>query len=92
MVVGVIDEVIRDRMAMLGVELLHEGLGCLFLLEAELIDEALCLDFSEAAHFAEVKVRCDGLDGVELIGADRCFSGLSVGSVDGDIDPVVPDP
>lgn len=92
MVVGVIDEVIRDGMAMLGVELLHEGLGCLFLLEAELVDEALCLDFPEAAYLAEVKVRGDGLDGVELIGADSCFFRLAVGSVDGDMDPVIPHP
>ena len=92
MVVGVINEVIRDGMAMLGVELLHEGLGCLFLLEAELVDEALCLDFSEAADLAEVKVRGDGLDGVELIVTDSCFSRLAVGSVDGDMDPVIPHP
>ena len=92
MVVAVVDEVIRDGMAMLRVELLHEGLGCLFLLEAELVDETLCLDFPEAAHFAEVKVRGDGLDGVELIGADSCFSRLAVGSVDGDMDPVIPHP
>ena len=39
MVVAVVDEVIRNRMAMLGVELLHEGLGCLLLLFLDLLDE-----------------------------------------------------
>ena len=92
MVVAVVDEGIGDGMSVAGVELLHEGLGCLFLLEAELVDEALCLDFPKAAHFAEVKVRGDGLDGVELIGTDRCFSRLPIGSVDGDGEPIVADP
>jgi hypothetical protein len=92
MVVAVIDEVVGDGVSMLGIEMLEKGLGCLLLLVAELFDEALCLNFPKTAYLAQVEVRCDRLDGVELIGTNGSLSRLTIRCADGDIDPVVPDP
>lgn len=92
MVVGVIDEVIRDGVTMAGVELLEECLGCFLLLEAELLDETISLNLTKPAHLTQVKVRGDGLDGIELIGADGCLPRCPIRGMDGDINPVIPDP
>ena len=92
MVVAVIDEVVGDGMAMLGVELLEQGLGGFLLLVAELFDETLGLNIPETAHLAQVEVGCDRLDGVELIGTNGSLSRLTIRCADGDIDPVVPNP
>ena len=92
MVIGVIYEIIRDGVTMAGVELLEECLGCFLLLEAELIDEAICLDFPKTAYLTKVKVRGDRLDGVQLIRTYRILSGLTIRCADGDIDSVITEP
>ena len=92
MVVAVVDKGIRDCVPMIGVESLEESLGCFLLLITELLDQIIRLHFAKAADLAQFKVGSDGLDGVELIGTDRCLSWLAIRGVDGDIDPVVANP
>jgi hypothetical protein len=57
-----------------------------------LLDEAVGLDFPVLGHLAQVEVGTDGLDGIELVGTDGWFSGLTVFCVDVDSEPIVADP
>lgn len=91
-VVAVVDEVIGNHVPVLCVELFEKCLGHLLPLEAELLDEAVGLDFPVLGHLAQVEVGADGLDGIELVGADGWFSGLTVFGVDVDSKPIVADP
>ena len=53
-VVAVVNEVIGNGMPILCVELFEKCLGNLLLLVAELLDEAISLNFSIVTHLAEV--------------------------------------
>ena len=46
-IVAVVDEVIRDGVAVIGVEFLEQGLGDFLLLEPDLANEVICLRFPE---------------------------------------------
>ena len=92
MVVAVVDEVIWDCVPVIRVELLEEGLGSVLLLLLKLLNEIVSLHLTEATHLAQVKVMGNGLEDVLLIGTDGCLSWLTIRSVDGGIDPIVPNP
>ena len=84
MVVAVVDEVIRNGMAVAGVELLHEGLGCLLLLFLDLLDEIGGLVGTEGMDVVTVEV--DVLEVTQLINlilADGRLILLSIGDMKG---------
>jgi hypothetical protein len=84
MVVAVVDEVIRDGVAVAGVELLHEGLGNLLLLFLDLLDEIGGLVGTEGMDVVTVEV--DVLEVTQLINlilADGRLILLSIGDMKG---------
>ncbi len=91
-IVAVVDEVIRDGMAVAGVEFLEQGLGDFPLLEPDLADEVICLRFPKVFELRKVQVGEKASDGINLIGSYGGFPGLAIGGMEGHVDPVIPDP
>ena len=84
MVVAVIDEVVRDRVAMPGVELLEELLGDFLLLFLDLPDEAIGLFGSQRMNVITVEIDVlEVAQFIDLILADRGLIILPVGYVEG---------
>ena len=84
MVVAVIDEVVRDRVSMAGVELLEELLGDFLLLFLDLPDKTVGLLGSQRMNVVTVEVDVlEVAQFIDLILADRGLIILPVGYVEG---------
>ena len=84
MVVAVVDEVVRDRVSMAGVELLEELLGDFLLLFLDLPYETVGLLGSQRMNVVTVEVDVlEVTQFIDLILADRGLILLPVGYVEG---------
>ena len=93
MVVAVVDEVVRDRVTVVRIKFLEQGLGDLSLLLLDLDEEGIGLIRAQGTEVVALEVHVLEIVKLsDLIRADRCLIGPAIRDVEGPIDLVRPHP